>query len=1780
MGSLNKKRKVVTWLVLVIMSFQMVFTTRNNILVKAEGANDRLSNYLKLAKGKTINDIDVSKITQEELRLLGVYLSNFYIPLSTELSSSHDDTSAKENMVTALVKGAYFDKTVAEALVEAIWEMTMQSATPLYIGAYTEGGYKGEITGDFGVYASDRAKGQIGSTLDGTLVADGMFRKEEGKGIEATYYSFIDMFAGTPDRHGKDSVLVNSGYVNKTLVLYWEDASGKKVPVFDTDFYNNDWKSEYNTGINFTPSSLTYGVLMDNINYSNGIGSSFLDCTVDEYNKLTSEAKELVTALDARLYVDCFGNILVDYGTAKYVLVPACVNPYAWYTDNDTSKVGRSINLVNLFMIDESINGHIDVDTTSEDYIYNFLVYDGDGSLFNLNRWRAQRGSDITELDNKLWGKGDYKALNDLAKDYCEPDGDDNYSFPEWRGYRHQLTSSDKKNYLCLTEDKRFGYGQRFGVIDDYIYFDSRGTFESAEDDDYSIFNLLNDGKGGIFHSDGAPLGGKSSSNFSSVVNSNELNIIQSGDALNYLTGIYVSYALAYYNDFSVDPETGKNTYTVNYAYAKDQFPSVSNIKINWENIEVSSDSMDKELKSMIYYFMHPTKGIEFVSKWFKNKVSGILVSWHEDMVGSSDGTSTTGSTKYLGFSGYVTLPTLSDIKWTAWLLDEYNNIVVYLIIIIFIVLISYCIVGSMTFQRAIFGTILFGVLAFFPPLCINATVNFINNTCDDIYGDKFTYWALVQHQTYISELDNAMQSEDKDSYLLALFKADSDSFNPNNYTRVKLKWLSPKKIDVTADVTSELNKLTESSLLSNIMNGTVRQQLSGETFLDTEDALYLYRDYADIYGYMIGGYHTETWYGNSSDVDARLEVTEQDLEADTTTQMYYNNSTTMYSIVGERSNLGKEFSQQSAIDKGFTINTGVSDTANKSYSFLLDSEVGSSLLSRNRLLLNNEISDDLALSVSNNFHYQRFGLGTDEFFVTLAKINQGVKQGRVDDSHDETVWVADPSKVFRKKDLGRFYFSLYTESPFYFFSWNILDQQTSEEFSGVLGNSADGLNSMLMDMYTINNQQYFYNYNQNALNGYGEMRDFCNMRALFYYVIPYLRSCNEGILTWSDLYGTFLYEDVSVKYTNGEAEFPDFSAKDSNGKPLYSDEYIYKWWHNYNVERLFNTYSPWVDLMYSCDYADSETITVLGEKYLVEDPLDPTSYFKMDSFGNITEGRLMVFSRTEMDYYGLTMKDLTVVEQKIIKVQDRVYEDLLQLMDYADFDNEVLVTSAGMITTFAFNQEFSQTSAFSDSYTLYPQSYELKAFSYDAYLRLILAESTGEDLMDSGNESGGSKSYYQRIVENSSITTGVALIILDIIAVYVIPAFKLFFLIAIFFMSVLMIIAAAIKLEMNIVKTTWESLVAPLLKFSAVSIGLAWIVSLFMSDGNTAITGRGGFTISLGDPTMVVLVMIVINVSAVILYYKICKKCFKQIVEFAKAVSTSMSGAIAGSLGKVTGLAIGGKQISDTIARGTAIGRGKSNQPVAKNPSLSSGDTTSSDGKSKGSSALGGFLAGTALGKASKERYDNVKLDVSGKQSMYDSKAKYLDNKLDYMENGSERKVNLIRSTTETLSGSYTDSASAVSLQREYLKDVSRNSNVLGKASCFVEDKKLAIKQGTYTALSRGTNAIGEVKSQVRKGFDTATSAIRNSKVGKFTKIDDDSRKNRLLARKGMLEQRKEELSQKDYRRLARAENRDKLDKLNPKSKNYVNKTEEAKKKAKEEAKAKAEAKAKPEAK
>ena len=210
-----------------------------------------------------------------------------------------------------------------------------------------------------------------------------------------------------------------------------------------------------------------------------------------------------------------------------------------------------------------------------------------------------------------------------------------------------------------------------------------------------------------------------------------------------------------------------------------------------------------------------------------------------------------------------------------------------------------------------------------------------------------------------------------------------------------------------------------------------------------------------------------------------------------------------------------------------------------------------------------------------------------------------------------------------------------------------------------------------------------------------------------------------------------------------------------------------------------------------------------------------------------------------------------------------------MKLVNYYDFDDEVLITAAAMLATFNFNKEFSQYNLIGESHMLYPQSFELKNFNYDSFLRLTLMNSTGESLM-------GEKDLYVRILDKTSFFTGVFLIVKDILAVYVIPALKLSILLALVVLGLLLCLTCVINPPEKLVDSVLTSLVYPALLFGLACVTFSFIVSLFVGEGLTYYVGGSGLSLATNDPTITIVMLIVVDVVFIICLIKILKGVFK----------------------------------------------------------------------------------------------------------------------------------------------------------------------------------------------------------------------------------------------------------------------------------------------------------------
>lgn len=1339
--------------------------------------------------------------------------------------------------------------------------------------------------------------------------------------------------------------------------------------------------------------------------------------------------------------------------------------------------------------------------------------------------------------------------------------------------------------------------------------------------------------------------------------------ITGSDDLLKHL---FVTYVFAYWNGktFGVNDKTSwgnGSAYRSADATNKEQNPVVDLCFDNWAfpaangELDLSADSVNtipNQVMSMAFWFLHPSKGLNYVATWFKNKVGAIFLRWHEDMVGATDSNYTTGIVKYLGVSSFTSTPNLHDMSWMNTLLNNYNTFVVYLLLIVVVLIIAQIICGQMSIMRALLGFAGFVVLIFLPPLAINGVADASNLFSDRIYSKKFDYWAVTQLESYMDKTTNSDDYRSKgDADSVDMQQVDNSTSiageNMDRYAGVKVKWMSPKKFQYGIIAQKALGKTTvnnASTFTQTLVENTINSTISMESYVDDGgSALYIYRDYADIYKYASvsanlltnynlsgkinastgsddeknaatahfsigqgvdnsnsvlnnwsakynlscfndmeqtsGAYrdlNTGDTYGNN-DINAlnylglvnRIQRTpttvgeqkavatyNEELGGDSSDKVVSgllnnpsgavnsfqeavlanhqgdlptapnigNSKTTVYGSSSTDGLQGRintpgtwqsETSSLNAVRLGFiTDNNGIYDKLKDSTTETVDYygvhtsatslplnfvATYGKILEKEQQLQNtidagSGDSSDWALDISDftsSNSKSFFGLPNTSFFMTVNDIvainsdgvnpsdrnkdavvqnSKGYKptdfykinQDNVDndDAYDNLLAQGDSTvKNYQSLygDLSDYYYALYSESPFYFMSANLQDQ-LSGNFGKMLGSNyqytsdpsitkSSKLDSTgnMMKLLTNKHQAYFYNTvlasttpssteattggtdsdtsdssdsddsdsgntaavedttsgDENVnINGYGEMRDFMNMHDLFYYIIPLLKQGNDMVELWGNNYGLNVYTDDSLEVHNDGSftydgkkygEVPDGQQRPTDAlkefAPVYqklSKERQYKFWHDYNTYYILtNCYTPWVDAMYDCKYAREETIKVAGEDFVVEDPLNPYTYFVSDKDGNIIKGRPMIFSKSEMEYYGLKEYNLTTVEKKILDIEQNVYDETIRLTNYAGFSDENLVNAFAMLELFEFNKEFSQTSATSN-YSQYPQGWELKAFSYDAYMRLVLAQASGEPLTytDTSYDSlnGVGKSIYARIQGNTSIFFSILLVINDILAIYLIPLLKLFMLAILFICSVLMLMGAAIGIETEFHNLLWRCLIKPLIAFLACNLGMAWVFSIFMSEGLSKVTDTGETLISLQDPTMTLLALTIIDVIVAVLFFCICRNSLKSSWAFIKNIALETAGAIAGAVERVTRAVTGWVSSRRekhnrirTAITGTMSARGK--RTVSKSGRLSQAIKNTSSYRNitrgiqpKPSANAGGAGSGAAAGAQGKQ--------------------------------------------------------------------------------------------------------------------------------------------------------------------------------------------------------------------
>lgn len=864
------------------------------------------------------------------------------------------------------------------------------------------------------------------------------------------------------------------------------------------------------------------------------------------------------------------------------------------------------------------------------------------------------------------------------------------------------------------------------------------------------------------------------------------------------------------------------------------------------------------QVMDMSFNIMSPTQGMKYVTTWIRNTLNGVFYSWHQDITGSNSSSYTTGKTKYDNQNGFIYQVKLDDLGVTAWLKSNFEHFARFLIIGVLVAMVLYFIRGDLSAQQAIFGFVAFTLLIFVPLPMIDGVISKTNEISSTFYKNKFDYFAIFQLEDYTRHIKDKVVTEGVEepkegttdnTEATGIEKADtSQALDEYEYEKavskasnleagagVTVRWMLPKKDNFDGGLRTALNNnlTTSDSFFSKVLSPSVTKDKANEDIKGYADNLYITRQLSDITAY------SRTIYGNILGSGQNHQTHDPKIVLEHTSKTI-KDPIKKYLSGEEAEDL------KGRISKGFT-NTPAKTTGTPQermkhvYGPLLSEQVATGTY----VIDTKKITSDTKLGISTT----NFNATYSDFNKTPEAFAEGLKRATRDAQTKEEIEKTQNIEVDAKTAAGTSAFALYTESPYYAFAWNFMDLGLSSTTS-----ATGGMKDLLLGS-TDGTSNFFYNrIIPEDQQGYNELRDYMDMASLFKVTIPFLNQLNTQYKNYVNKYGTELYRGISLL------------GPEANGIASTDPDY-FKYWHNYNFVRLYNQYSAWVDYLYDADFASPEKIKYAGTEFVVNQPLDPSSYTKTDEQGK-TLGRPMVFSESEMKYYGLETGDLTTVERKIQEFNRNTRIAFLPLMNYYSFHDTTMTSIMAITATFEFNKVFSQSKIKGYSLVQEPQGWSLGDFSYDAYMRLILANSTGESLnyikpddnglnsqqgvyeveaddtdqqMDSTIQLGNSDAtgnIYERILAGSGPIIGGMLVLNDVVSVYLLPLVRVIFLVLISLLSIIILVTGVLTTGSTIYKLMANAIFKPIIYAGLLTVGFSMFISLFLGEGSREITG------------------------------------------------------------------------------------------------------------------------------------------------------------------------------------------------------------------------------------------------------------------------------------------------------------------------------------------------------
>lgn len=869
-------------------------------------------------------------------------------------------------------------------------------------------------------------------------------------------------------------------------------------------------------------------------------------------------------------------------------------------------------------------------------------------------------------------------------------------------------------------------------------------------------------------------------------------------------------------------------------------------------------EEMQKDIVKKVYGILQ-TGTSTYRDELVKSFQDSWVLSTHRAIVGTWADTLSVSAGAGGGYAStvnFISMPKLTDLPLTEWLLDDYLYVYMVIMLFILVVLLMMFITNRRTIQEIALIGLVSAFVLILPQFLVSNVLQLTNKVSDSIYSEKFDYWAIVQHQQSLESLANARATGDDIDYIITNSMEDAN----NQYSTdagVRLRWMSPKKEDNFSKIfnehTSSKNLLENLTIFRWLFNSQLNQE---EYVADDPLATYVYRPYNAITR-EASAYHSQLV---GEETNSRL-VLNQVLQANETMLAKSDTRFAAYTTSGTKIKFSEEQKKVIKSVKPYAPDSGAGVIEAYRYWALGDNDITKAIFRKN--------------------------------YTTSAGLS-------------EVTNTTDP------------YYSAFlasTESPYYYF-YNVFSNRYS------YGNKA--FKEALLDKGT-----FIVASPQSEVDG--RLKDFLDLEGLFTYVIPYLKQANDYVYGWTDINGRTI-EGYNFSTSGAPVAGNEADADEQKRIAELSKRFTAEKERKENLKNVWMMYTPWVDALYDLKTTYSASARVADKKIRIDDALNPGSYESL--------GRPMIFSAADMRAKSYQYSDLSDIERRIQSVQEKTYEDMMYLVNYYDFKDDVLLSMAAMYATFNFNAEFSDTTLIGTGTTMYPQGFEMKNFNYDAFMRLILLNATGEPLMGSDTTD-----LYATILGKTSIFTGILLIVADILGVVIIPAMKILAILLLMLLTLSLAVTMVLSPPEKIFKTIIKQLGVPVAVLLISNIVFAYSIGVFMGDGLSDYVGSQGTSMYITDPTITMVLLILADLVFIYVLFKVLKMLFDGLKNYFTQLALSSVELASQFGGKVLNSA------KSAVRRGSADRR--HNEMLDAMRGGGSGDGSNSGGSNDGAASL-----------------------------------------------------------------------------------------------------------------------------------------------------------------------------------------------------------------------------------